>query len=804
MRRCRGRARDRRAMALFCQLLQAAHLAVCALAAVQGASSAQQCHQRHSSSPPTPASRRQQLAPPPCAPTETVPLALGIPRQKLWVRLPPKSLVPGVTSPLDNIILLPFGATDLRVAGLPITRSADGVAPLLKTDDPSSGWSYGSGNFGNWSADEFGLPRYTVTGRAAAEEISKANGGFLHQFGNDRMILVAMTDGSVAMRQDEGGAKILNHRDKTNRQHGGAVGFLSEGSQVLLHTYNNGTGDIEMQLGSGYFRKRVRSDAARLSIEHSVVAPHGDHSFAVIVVNITNESPRARLLKYTETWSRLMRELHTPGRWKQIVKEKSVSASDFALQVTHRVQELTGDAPGLLDTVLPPRGGPAEPPRGSLFPAASQHDYSPRPAFLRVIDGGTAPTRAACNGTALFPHDSSLLPDLTHGFSCRPDEAYGPETILALDLDVQVPAASSTVRYMAFGYIAPRSAPSTALPKKFVGQEVVKDIWKTSSEAWRTSSITFAAPDVGDWLERETLWHSHMLRAALTYDSYWDGYVLDQNGGYMYASGDNDAMARDPLNHALPLLFYAPHATRGGIRLAVSSTHNVVFTGGRIPKATFGFGLGYEAGSDKATASDRAGWCCYPSDLELWILNAAMRYIVVTRDFNFLIEPVKSAWGEITMADALWKITHHLLEVESVDGGVGLGPHGLLRMLTMDYNDGILLAPGNDMNVSLNNHSAESVLNSAQVVGILESYSAILAAVPPAVARTLGNLSTNVSHLRALETQQRQSVQATWGGSWFARMWAPDSGWFGTEHNSSICEYLLVAPVEQVELAMST
>jgi cellobiose phosphorylase len=177
-----------------------------------------------------------------------------------------------------------------------------------------------------------------------------------------------------------------------------------------------------------------------------------------------------------------------------------------------------------------------------------------------------------------------------------------------------------------------------------------------------------------------------MLRGALTYDSYWDGFVLDQNGGYMYASGDNDALARDPLNHALPLLFYAPQATRGGIRMAVSSTHNKMYSGGRLPKASFGFGLGYQTGKDSATALDRGDWCCYPSDLELWILNAAMRYVLVTRDWGFLAELIETAWGEITMADALWRINHHLFEVESADGGVGLGPHGLLRMLTMDYN----------------------------------------------------------------------------------------------------------------------
>ena len=365
------------------------------------------------------------------------------------------------------------------------------------------------------------------------------------------------------MRQDEGGAKFLNSRDEKHGQHGGAVGFLSEGNNLLLSTLDNGAGNIEMQLGSGYFRKKLRSERAMLSVEHSVIAPHGDHSFAVIAVNITNESPRARSLKYVETWSRLMHELHNPGRWKQIVKEKDVTATEFALAVTHRVQNSEDGAPGLLDTVVPPTGGPAEPPPGSRFPAASQHDYNPRPAFLRVIDGGSPPSRVGCNGTALFPDGSSSMPDLTNGFMCEAaGGVFDAEALLALELEVEVAASSSTVRYLAFGYVTPGSTQSSALPGEFVGKKAAAAVWKASSEAWRAQSITFSAPEVGDWLERETLWHSHMLRGALTYDSYWDGYTLDQNGGYMYASGDNDAQARGECNNAITLALLAASLTR--------------------------------------------------------------------------------------------------------------------------------------------------------------------------------------------------------------------------------------------------
>jgi hypothetical protein len=68
---------------------------------------------------------------------------------------------------------------------------------------------------------------------------------------------------------------------------------------------------------------------------------------------------------------------------------------------------------------------------------------------------------------------------------------------------------------------------------------------------------------------------------------------------------------------------------------------------GRIPKATFGVGLGYPASGQGPTG--RGSWCCFPSDLELWVLNAAARYVLVTRDWGFLAEPVATAWGELPM-----------------------------------------------------------------------------------------------------------------------------------------------------------
>lgn len=41
--------------------------------------------------------------------------------QKTWAGMPRRSPVSGVTAPLIDVVLLPFGATDLRVAELPTT-----------------------------------------------------------------------------------------------------------------------------------------------------------------------------------------------------------------------------------------------------------------------------------------------------------------------------------------------------------------------------------------------------------------------------------------------------------------------------------------------------------------------------------------------------------------------------------------------------------------------------------------------------------------------------------------------------------
>ena len=71
---------------------------------------------------------------------------------------------------------------------------------------------YGSGYFGEWIQDEFGLPafHYTCDQIKDPKAVTEVNPGILaatehiHQVGNDRIVAVASNYGHVRVRQDEG------------------------------------------------------------------------------------------------------------------------------------------------------------------------------------------------------------------------------------------------------------------------------------------------------------------------------------------------------------------------------------------------------------------------------------------------------------------------------------------------------------------------------------------------------------------------------------------------------------------------
>ena len=674
--------------------------------------------------------------------------------------------------------------------------------PLLAPGSPPPGphnYSFGSGMFGQWKQDRFGFPVYALD--VTKDWPTLVGGGMLgnlHQVGNDRLIGMAQGDGSLSIRHDEGGPQWLQAIDPAVGQHGGALGYLLStaaggtgsrrdadanlshgGPELLLHTLNTPESPLgAYELGIGYASKTKIGDAAGgagVRVAHSVVAPFGDGTAMLVSVKVENLGPAARTLSWVEQW----------GRLGALVRSKGID--DTMRGYRHSIVRSASKDGGtiLLDTVTSPTA------TGNTT-APAEHDPSPRPVFLASL--GRPASRCGVDGTKLYPHGNSSTPDLANGLSatCGGAGAVEQSTITALEVPFTVGPHAETELFFAVGYLLPDGTVAEVLEAllgnagdadnpnpdgstRHSGAEPAAGVWNASSAAWAATGFVFDVPAEGVWPARETAWHSYLLRASLTFDSFFGAHVLNQNGNYQYQWGQNIA-TRDPLNHVMPLLYIEPKFVREQIVMAVATSSK----DGQLPYGVGNFG--------QIIPNDS-------SDIGLYALNAAARYVMATGHVHFLNEVIRTPWGSIEVGDALWKLARWYMS-STTSRGCGIGPHGLIKMHGGDYNDGI--RSGCKMG---NGEADESVLNSMMAVGIFRSWADVLEAATMTDSKGVdggssqgqnssGGLTTNISALRAFASQQERAVSATWDenehGGWFARAWSSSTGWCGTVTNASI------------------
>ena len=104
---------------------------------------------------------------------------------------------------------------------------------------------FGSGYFGEWINDKFGLPAYRYTcdqindpkAITPMNEEWRSNTEHLHQVGNDRLVAVASNYGHIQVRQDEGSPKYLNEFYPEKGHYAGGFGYLTDGYN-FLSTYS--------------------------------------------------------------------------------------------------------------------------------------------------------------------------------------------------------------------------------------------------------------------------------------------------------------------------------------------------------------------------------------------------------------------------------------------------------------------------------------------------------------------------------------------------------------------------------------
>ncbi|HEX4311259.1 MAG TPA: hypothetical protein VHZ25_14595 [Acidobacteriaceae bacterium] len=630
---------------------------------------------------------------------------------------------------------------------------------------------YGSGHFGTWIEDEFGLPafRYTcnqTTDPRARTDVSPgvlAPTEHIHQIGNDRITAIASNFGHVRVRQDEGAPKFLNDYDPETEQFAGGLGWLTDGRETLTTLYSGNDPEMERTFGIGYFRKRLSSKSH--SVDQILSAPFGDDPVLLSQVTVTNHTASPAALRWIEYWGCQTYEFSFRDfieSWTGVGSPPQLRRA-AGRRCTHQMRRVHD---GLLETRHFPGHTAQEDqawqriraqlqahPNGFISPVPDpapgawiESEGAP-PTFLVALSA--APTGFSSDAATFFGSGGPANPT---GLSRALDgnlDSTGPHTALLLETTLDLKPGEQRTLHFLYGYL-PEGFDLEALTARY--RQSAATALQTSSAAWKRTGLRFSV-DSEPWVERETIWNHYYLRSSLTFDDYFAQHILNQNGFYQYVMGFQGA-ARDPLQHALPFLFSNPDIVRSVLRYTLSEVRD----NGSVPYGLTGHGMVAPMVADNS------------SDIPLWLLWAVSEYVLATRDIEFLGERIPArvsgpSGRTDTVANLLARCYRHQIE------DVGFGEHGVARMLSDDWNDG-LLGTWAQSALPEATEKGESVLNSAMAAWVFDEY-----------ARLLGYAaldSTHESDVRHNADRNREAARAQWTGRWFKRAWlGPTLGWLG-------------------------
>ena len=622
------------------------------------------------------------------------------------------------------------------------------------------------GRYGHWHTDAEGLPAYVYTMNQLTDAPEQAPGPqnrwsgtpegthndttakgkreHSFQLGNDRVVVVGSNYGTFRVRSDEGGAKWLNDANADapgGLQHGGGYGYLwpsgsddigdtgdVDGPKArdphshshLVSTAYPAGGDNPRQFGLGY--ALTSGSSPEWHVQHTLAVPPGDDPCVLTEVAITNRGNLPRNVTWTEIWgSAMVHQLSGSkkknyGGWSASGDMPSLMDRREFVQghYTNRFAPLiqNGVISGLVQSRTFTGLASAEEVffrkhflgRLPLPNKASLWDQHPPAVWL-----ATVPTPGV-NGTTTQMGNSAEKFFQTGGIQNPAGEvametdaergaAGDNRTALIAATSIALPANTTVRLRYVFGYTPVDTAHSKTAADiissaaRHFGSEPLA---QTVARQWGARLHHVDVPAM-PFLGKEMLWHSFYLHAAVTYDTYFKEYIVDQGTAYRYYAGFQGAV-RDPLQHILPMIHTRPDLVRSVLRYSIKEMQKSFYSINAtdpvdIPDSILGFGV-VRPGTPR------------PDDFEVYLVWAVSEYVIATKDTAFLSENISLYGGSKTETHSVVDLLVRAFKfTQSV---VGLGPHGLLRLLTSDWDDGFgPLVPPSAHNIS------ESVLTSA-------------------------------------------------------------------------------------------
>lgn len=548
--------------------------------------------------------------------------------------------------------------------------------------------------FGHW-VERAGLPAFVYTADheslPAAEWdpiIAPRTRRHWLMVGNRAIRLQAANDGTVALFDESYGLRWLTAPDPR----GTGVSSISEEDDIVWRTdYTRRAGETvpERTFGPTWFE--VRDAYQGLTLERTILCPEGEAPWVLIRVRLrlASHATAPRVIRHAEQWQ-------LRPRFLNLLEFEPHRREVGELAVRYDVQE---SAHGIVATeifIAPDDAALGELARSLIGP----------PATLMLEPLG----------------DTDGVP----GFSVTDTE---PHAALHVDTALVLSPGEQRDLWFRFGRQDDRLVDDPAR------------LFDDSLSAL-AARVPRAVADRAAEASQEVPWHAAMLTGGLAVDHVIGGHSLDQGSTYSYLMGFNGA-ARDPLQHALPLVYTNPE-------LALSVLRNTCAWAkpdGDLPYSLDG-------------AKRPANIAFRPSDQNLWALWLAAEYAAATGDLGAFDAPL--AYHPTYDAASVPLREHLQRQFRFFVDFVSRGERNHVRILNADWNDVAIQASGVDAALMI--ERGGSVLNSAMASWVLGVFAGL--------ATRLGETAL-ADEAREQADELRALVAQAWNGRWFHRAYAP-------------------------------
>ncbi len=475
------------------------------------------------------------------------------------------------------------------------------VPPALSAETTHSdiNSTYGSGRFGQWGVDRWGLPFYNYTDNELTDPNAKqpeldGSSAAQHQVGNDNIKGMSFNDGYTELWDQDLESQWANLYQPNDKHYTGGYGYLNVDGHVTSTLYLDHQPDelFARQFGVGYYRKAIIFDG--VGAQETTYAPFGSDPVLLDDVTLTNTTNKPITTTWYEYWD--------VNPVDQLVAPQTSLTRGLASPVWNAATQTLSVAQIPTD----PR------------------DLSPLSIFAAAVQGPaqtyeTSVSRFFGTGTRATPlevADNTLSQSIA-----RPNlPGESGDTLFVFRAPVTLaPGQSRTLRYI-YGM-----SHVTAVAQLVAKYKAAANPLATSEQTW---SAYLPQADFGPqytWVVRELQWDAYLLRSATVYEEDSGEHTITQGGYYQYGDGLNLG-TRSWDHYEWPMVYSDPELAREILLYTIKLQPPGLPQDAQLPYGTGPFSEPIPLGTS--------------DDFDFWFLQAAAEYGLATRDLSFFNEEV--------------------------------------------------------------------------------------------------------------------------------------------------------------------